>query len=75
MALRGAKGVFGLRRLFRIMDDDNSNSLSFSEFKKAMLEMAMNLSESELRKLFKRFGIDHDDISPYDILFQFRFHQ
>jgi len=65
MALRGAKGVFGLRRLFRIMDDDNSNSLSFAEFKKAMQEMAMNLSESELVKLFKRFDYSNEGSISY----------
>ena len=53
---RGAKGIQGLGRLFRIMDDDGSNSLSFVEFRKAMKEVKMVLSEVELMVLFKRFG-------------------
>ncbi len=56
LAGRGAKGVIGLGRLFKIMDDDGSNSLSFAEFKKAMRECGMALSDTELVLLFKRFG-------------------
>ena len=56
LAGRGAKGVIGLGRLFKIMDDDGSNTLSFAEFKKAMKECKMELSDTELVLLFKRFG-------------------
>jgi hypothetical protein len=58
LASRGAKGILGLGRLFRIMDDDGSNNLSFAEFRKAMKECKMTLSEVELMVLFKRFGKD-----------------
>lgn len=56
LKLRGAKGIVGLGRLFKIMDDDGSRTLSFAEFKKAMKEFGMVLSDSELIILFKRFG-------------------
>lgn len=56
MALRGAKGALGLARLFRIMDIDESNTLSFEEFSKGIREMGLNLSETELLQLFKKFG-------------------
>eukprot|EP01034_Spumella_vulgaris_P024624 gene24624-30992_t len=55
LAGRGAKGVVGLGRLFKIMDDDGSNSLNFPEFKKAMRECGMTLSDTEIVMLFKRF--------------------
>jgi Ca2+-binding EF-hand superfamily protein len=55
MKSRGALGFIGLQRKFKIMDDDNSHSLSLAEFKKAMKEMNMNLSESESRTLFDYF--------------------
>ena len=45
-------GFIGLQRKFKIIDDDNSKTLSLSEFKKSMKEMNMNLSDSELRTLF-----------------------
>jgi hypothetical protein len=55
-AARGATGINGLARVFKIMDDDGSNTLSFGEFKKAMKEFKLALSEMELVVLFKRFG-------------------
>jgi hypothetical protein len=56
---RGAKGILGLARLFKIMDDDGSNSLSIAEFRKAMKDCKVTLSEVELLVLFKRFGTIH----------------
>ncbi len=56
LAGRGAKGIIGLGRAFRIMDDDGSRTLSFAEFKKGIKEVGLSLSESELIVLFKRFG-------------------
>jgi len=56
---RGAKGVVGMGRKFRIMDDDGSKSLNMSEFKKAMKEMDMGLSDKELRVLFTHFDADN----------------
>lgn len=56
LASRGATGIIGLARLFKIMDDDRSNTLCFAEFKKAMREFKVVLTEVELVVLFKRFG-------------------
>jgi Ca2+-binding EF-hand superfamily protein len=36
LAGRGAKGLIGLQRQFKIMDDDNSHNLNKSEFNKAI---------------------------------------
>jgi hypothetical protein len=33
---RGARGIIGLARVFKIMDDNNSRSLDLAEFKKAI---------------------------------------
>lgn len=38
LASRGARGIIGMGKQFRIFDDDNSRSLDFSEFTKAMKE-------------------------------------
>lgn len=56
LASRGAHGIVGLGRLFKIMDDDGSNSLSFKEFKKAMKECNMILNDIDLVILFKKFS-------------------
>jgi hypothetical protein len=55
-AKRGSVGGAGLHRIFKIMDDDGSKSLSFPEFKKAMREFGVELTETEIVVLFKRFG-------------------
>ena len=49
---RGARGIIGLGRKFRIMDDDGSKSLNLGEFKKAMRECNLQLDDIELRHLF-----------------------
>jgi hypothetical protein len=38
LASRGARGIIGMGKQFRVFDDDNSRSLSQSEFTKAMKE-------------------------------------
>ena len=42
---RGAKGFVGLQRKFRIMDDNGDHALDYLEFKKAMKECALNLTD------------------------------
>lgn len=53
---RGAKGVIGLSRAFKIMDDDGSGALSFAEFRKAMKDFNLPVNDTEIGILFKRFG-------------------
>ena len=59
-AQRGARGIVGLSRRFRIMDDDGSKTLSLDEFKKAMAEVNMDLDDQQLRTLFNFFDRDGD---------------
>ena len=66
LASRGAKGMVGLGRKFRIMDDDGSKSLNMSEFKKAMIEMNMGLTDKEIRALFTSFDGDHSGSINYE---------
>jgi hypothetical protein len=55
-AMKGAHGIVGIARLFKIMDDDGSKNLSLYEFKKAMREYKLALSDNEIQELFKKFG-------------------
>ncbi|KAG7390885.1 hypothetical protein PHYPSEUDO_006369 [Phytophthora pseudosyringae] len=63
----GAKGIRGLGRKFRIIDDDGNRSLSLDEFSKAIREHALELSEKEVEELFhfidanKSGGVDFDE--------------
>lgn len=70
LSARGAKGIIGLSRKFRIMDDDNSKSLSLSEFKKAMRECSLNLTELQLNELFAIFDRDRSGSISYDEFLQ-----
>lgn len=36
MRSRGARGIFGMKRIFKIMDDDASGYLDKQEFQKAL---------------------------------------
>lgn len=67
---RGAKGIIGLSRKFRIMDDDDSKALSMSEFKKAIRECSLDLSELQLHELFSSFDRDKSGTIDYDEFLQ-----
>lgn len=55
LARRGARGIVGLQRKFRIIDDNGDGSLSLGEFTKAMIECDLRLSEEvSLSAVFQR---------------------
>jgi Ca2+-binding EF-hand superfamily protein len=60
MKIRGVNSFNDLQRRFKIMDDDHSLSLSYSEFKKALKELSSlsDLTEGDLRCLFSYFDKD-----------------
>ena len=47
----GAKGIIGLGRKFRIIDDDGSGHLSKSEFQKAVKEHVLDWTDNEVEHL------------------------
>jgi Ca2+-binding EF-hand superfamily protein len=66
LASRGARGVIGLQRQFKIMDDDNSKSLNKYEFNKALNDYMLGFSQSENGALFDYFDVDHTGTISYD---------
>ncbi|XP_051845765.1 calcyphosin-like protein isoform X1 [Antechinus flavipes] len=52
---RGSAGIKGLGRVFRIMDDDNSQTIDFKEFMKGLNDYAVVLEKEEAQELFNRF--------------------
>jgi len=52
---RGADGIRGLGRLFKIMDDSKDHRLDFEEFKKGVNEYGLNYSKDEMKELFNAF--------------------
>ena len=63
---RGAKGLAGLAKRFRIMDDDNSGDLNMPEFRKAMRECKMGISDEDVTSLFNIFDIDKSGSISYN---------
>ncbi|KAJ0400082.1 hypothetical protein P43SY_003937 [Pythium insidiosum] len=55
---KGAHGFCGLSRRFRLMDEDGNGSLNLSEFRRAMRECDLELSDADLRLLFQFFDRD-----------------
>lgn len=49
---RGAKGIIGLQRIFKIMDDDGSKSLSRPEFEKACRDFKVEITSEDIGTLF-----------------------
>lgn len=45
LAKRGARGMVGLQRKFRIIDDDSDGFLSMGEFSKAIKECGLSYSQ------------------------------
>jgi Ca2+-binding EF-hand superfamily protein len=66
LATRGARGIIGLQRQFKIMDDDNSKSLNKYEFAKAMNDFMLGFNQSEVSVLFDYFDMSSDGQIGYD---------
>lgn len=66
LASRGARGIIGLGKQFRIMDDNNSRSLDLYEFTKAMKDYMLGFSDAEIKNLFAYFDVDRGGAVDYD---------
>jgi Ca2+-binding EF-hand superfamily protein len=63
---RGARGILGLKRIFKIMDDDGSGFLDRNEFQKGLRDYRVTVSADEGDKLFKIFDMNGDGTISYD---------
>jgi Ca2+-binding EF-hand superfamily protein len=66
LASRGARGIIGLGRQFKIMDDNGSRTLDVYEFTKAMKDYMLGFSEPEIQNLFGYFDVDHSGTIDYN---------
>jgi len=66
LASRGARGIIGLGKQFRIMDDNNSRSLDLYEFTKAMKDYMLGFSDGEIKTVFAYFDVDRSGSLDYD---------
>lgn len=61
---RGASGIKGLGRTFKIMDDDGNRSIDFKEFKKGLHDYGCMLENEEAQEIFT--DIDKDGSGSVD---------
>lgn len=66
IAARGARGISGIGKKFKIADDNNSKSLDQYEFKKAMSDFRIGLSDAQVRVAFTCFDRDGSGEISYD---------
>ena len=62
----GASGIIGLGRKFKIADDDNSGTISMSEFEKVCSELTMHWSKAQTKLVFDFFDRDKNGQLSYD---------
>jgi len=63
---RGARGILAIARVFRNMDDDNSKTISFQEFEKALKDFRINVVEEDAKKIFNYMDYDKSGSINYD---------
>mmetsp|Transcript_47795 Transcript_47795/g.89051 ORF Transcript_47795/g.89051 Transcript_47795/m.89051 type:complete len:326 (+) Transcript_47795:62-1039(+) len=63
---RGATGMAGLARKFRIIDDSGDGNLDEVEFAKCMKEQKLGLEPEEVKTIFKFFDEDASGTITYD---------
>ncbi|XP_010889986.3 calcyphosine-like a isoform X2 [Esox lucius] len=63
---RGAAGIKGLGRAFRIMDDDGNKSLDLLEFTKGLEDYGLVVSKEEAQQVFKLCDKDRSGTINFD---------
>jgi Ca2+-binding EF-hand superfamily protein len=66
LASRGVRGIISIGKNFRIIDDDNSRNLSYTEFKKACKDFRFELNDNEIDIAFKAFDRNGEGEISYD---------
>lgn len=63
---RGARGINGIKRVFKIMDDNESKTLDKQEFSKALRDYRITQDPNEVDIIFRLFDRDGNGEINYD---------
>lgn len=63
---RGVQGICSISRNFRIVDENNTQTIDFNEFKKACKNFNFGLDENQMRIAFVAFDRDNTGEIDYD---------
>ena len=66
LASRGVQGVCAIARNFRIIDENNTQTIDFNEFKKCCKEFQFDLTDNEIQMAFVSFDRDNTGEIDYD---------
>lgn len=66
---RGAKGLIGLKRQFKIMDEDGSGELDFAEFRKALDDYRVGCTGPEADQIFQIMDLNRSGTINFNEFF------
>ena len=66
LAARGVSGVCSVARNFRIIDDNNTQTIDFGEFKKCCKDFNFGLNDKQIQMAFDAFDRDNTGEIDYD---------
>ena len=66
LAARGVRGIISIAKNFRIIDDNNSQTIDFEEFAKAARDFRFGLTDEEIEKAFIAFDRKNSGVIDYD---------
>ena len=66
LSSRGIKEVCSIARYFRVVDENNTQTIDFKEFKKCCEQFQLNLTDNEIQIAFASFDRDNTGEIDYD---------